>query len=274
MNTRKESFYLIVAIIALIISGCAITPPASETIMFQKQKPNMRAVDTAPRGSIFDNSDNQFIGERPYHPSPFYILQELYYSVSGRPVLHGELAYAKKKFASFVRKKKQEPDIQDGDFEIPDPYNLAIALPMVLKQSPTFSLAGKMGVPVLGADMTAKILKDTYLTTNVSWLSGELIWQWRLLDNKHIGLAVGPNLRLQRRWLRVVEGPDESFGISTIISVLTPARIFYNKTVGLRSVIYVPIAEGSFLHAVIAPGYVTNLHLFTINAGLSMRIKF
>lgn len=151
--------------------------------------------------------------------------------------------------------------------------NLAVALPIPLKQSSSFALSGNVGLPVLGVDMTVQTLKNTFITANLSYLSGEVIAQQRLLNRKDIGIAIGPHYRLQRRWLRVIEGPDETFGISTIMSLLIPARTYYNHTVGIRSVIYLPVSEDTFLHVVAAPGYVTNLGEFTFNMGLSLKYQ-
>ncbi len=199
--------------------------------------------------------------------------REGYLSFSVRPKLHGELDYAKKKFADFVQEKKQEPDIDDGSFEIASPLNLAAAVPIPLKRSSSFALSSNIGFPVLGIDMTVETFKNTFFTANISYLSGEIIAQQRLLNRKDIGMAIGPHYRLQRRWLRVIEGPDESFGISTIVSLLTPARTYYNHTVGIRSVIYLPVTKDTFLHIVVAPGYATNVDEFTINLGLSLKYQ-
>jgi len=52
-----------------------------------------------------------------------------------------------------------------------------------------------------------------------------------------------------------------------------PARVFYNHTFGLRSVIYLPVSENTYLHVVAAPGYVANLNEFTFNMGLSLKYQ-
>jgi hypothetical protein len=210
---------------------------------------------------------------RPILSNFYFPFQQGFLTFSMRPELESELGYAKTKFASFVEDKMQEPDIEDEDFEIAGPLNLAVAFPFEINRSRTFAISGNIGLPVLGADMTVKALKNTFLTANLSYLSGEIIAQQRLYNARDIGVAVGAHYRLQRRWLRVIEGPDETFGMSTIVSMITPARVYYNHTVGIRSVIYLPVSEDTFLHIVAAPGYVTNLGEFTLNMGLSLKYQ-
>jgi len=162
---------------------------------------------------------------------------------SARPELRNELQYAKEKFAVFVEEKKQKTDIDENDFEIAEPLNMAAAIPVPIARSATYAITRNIGIPVLGVDMTVQTLKNTFLTVNLSYLSGEIIAQQRILKRNDIGIAFGLQYSLQRRGLRVIEGPDESFGISTVTSSLFPARIFYNHTVGLRPVIFLPLAE-------------------------------
>lgn len=265
-------------IIMNILSACAVTMPASETIMFEnrdRHSPKKEGIEVF--SGIYADSENKRYSNTYAENSIFQYVdfpyREGYLSFSVRPKLHKELDYAKDKFEAFVQEKMQEPDIGDEDFEIASPLNLAVALPIPIKQSSSFALSGNVGLPVLGVDMTVQTFKNTFITTNLSYLSGEVIAQQRLLKRKDIGIAMGAYYRLQRRWLRVIEGPDESFGISTIISLITPARTYYNHTVGLRSVIYLPVSEDTFLHIVAAPGYVANLKEFTLNLGLSLKYQ-
>lgn len=199
--------------------------------------------------------------------------QKGFFSFSVRPELQNELHYAKEKFAGFIEEKRRESTIDDNDFEIAGPLNLAFAIPVPLKRTSDFALSGNIGLPVLGLDMTYRAFDNTYLTANLSYLSGEVIAQQRLFMNENIGLALGTHYRLQRRWLRAPEWPDESFGLSAIISLLKPARVFYNHTLGLRSVIYLPVSKNTYLHVVAAPGYVVNLDEFTINLGLTLKYQ-
>lgn len=265
-------------IIISFLSACAVTMPASETIMFEsknRESPEKEEMEVFSE-SYVESDNNRHIN--PYAKSSVFKYLDFpfrkgYQSFSVRPKLREELDYAKEKFAAFVQEKKQEPDIDDERFEIASPLNLAVALPIPLKRSSSFALSGNVGFPVLGVDMTVQTFKNTFITANLSYLSGEVIAQQRLFNRKDIGIAIGPHYRLQRRWLRVIEGPDETFGISTIMSLIIPARTYYNHTVGIRTVIYLPVSENTFLHVVAAPGYVTNLGEFTFNMGLSLKYQ-
>lgn len=264
-----------ISVAVCFLSGCAVTLPSSETIMFEKwgQKSPIDEgifVENTTQQKI-ENSNNSI--RRSVLNNFYSLFQQGFMTFSMRPELESELSYAKTKFASFVEDKMQEPDIKDEDFEIAGPLNFAIAFPFEINRTPTFAISGNIGLPVVGVDMTVQALKNTFFTTNLSYLSGEIIAQQRLYNARDIGLAIGAHYRLQRRWLRVIEGPDESFGISTMVSLITPARIYYNHTVGIRSVIYLPVSEDTFLHIVAAPGYVTNLDEFTINIGLSLKYQ-
>lgn len=246
----------------LLLSGCAVTMPSSETIMFESEHTEEQKYENQAQRehySLFQNFSLPF--------------QKAYLSFTVRPQLHKELPFAKEKFAEFIAEKKQEPDIEDGDFQIAAPLNLAFAVPLPLKRSADFAISGNIGLPVLGLDLTYRAFENTYLTVNFSYLSGELIAQQRLFRNEKIGLALGTHYRFQRRWLRVLEGPDESFGLSTVFSLLKPERVFYNHTFGLRSVVYIPVSGNTYLHVVAAPGYVANLDEFTLNMGLSLKYQ-
>jgi len=215
--------------------------------------------------------DNKF--KRSFLNNFYFPFRKGHLTFSVRPALQKELAFAKEKFAMYVQEKMEEPDIQEGDFEIASPLNLAIAVPLPIKRSSTFAISGNVGIPVFGIDMTMRTFDNTFLTANFSYLSGEIIAQQRLYNGRDVGIALGVNYRLQRRWLRVIEGPDESFGLSTIWSLLNPARVFYNHTVGLRSVFYFPFSENTNLHVVAAPGYVTNVKELTLNMGISLKYQ-
>ena len=260
----------------LLLSGCAVTMPASETIMFEGENRGLSKSDHLIQNNDHKNNDGT-LAPHQKRSSVFsnisFPFQKAFLSFSVRPKLQGELGYAKEKFAGFIVEKIQEPDIEDEDFEIAAPLNLAFAVPLPIKRSQDFAVSGNIGLPVLGLDMTYRAFENTYFTANISYLSGELIAQRRLLLNENIGIALGTQYRLQRRWLRVLEGPDEIFGLSTIISLVKPARVFYNHTFGLRSVIYLPVSENTYLHVVAAPGYDANLNEFTFNMGLSLKYQ-
>lgn len=267
----------IILFIGLLLSGCAITMPASETIMFESEPKSQKNEDLLQQIIHQDNDDIYSYSAYQEHSSTLqnftFPFQKAYLSFSVRPQLQNELPYAKEKFSGFIEEKKQEPDIEDNDFQIAGPLNLALAMPLPFKRTPNFAISGNIGIPVLGVDMTYRAFENTYLTANFSYLSGELIAQQRLFMNEKIGLALGMHYRFQRRWLRVLEGPDETFGLSTIFSLLKPAKVFYNHTIGLRTVIYLPVAENTYLHMVAAPGYVANLDEFTLNLGLSLKYQ-
>ncbi|HET6528110.1 MAG TPA: hypothetical protein VFG39_05110 [Balneolaceae bacterium] len=253
------SFFLSGIVFIQLLTACSVTMPVSETIMFQeteREQPDKSDTGLFPQPNY-----------RKYNRSDSHRQSALSFSI--RPVLENELAYAKARFSAYVQEKKQEPDIEDSDFRIANPINRAFAVPIYLIESDGFALSGKVGIPVLGMDMTVKTFRNTFVTLNLSIASGELIVQQRLLNNEKIGMSLGIYVRSQRRWLQVIEGPDESFGLSTIFSLLSPARVYSNTTIGIRPVFYIPVGN-AYLHAVIAPGYVTNLEQFTVNVGISL----
>ena len=262
MHKFNTSLLLLLMGVFAFLSGCAVTMPSSENMMFREEQP-ARADRDVP--GLFPKPY-----QKQYEPGDRRISVGLV-SVSGRTVLSNELSYAKDKFARYVEEKKQEPGIQDEDFMVPNTHNTAVSLPVFLGRSSNVAWAGSVGLPVLGIDLTTKLFDDTFITANIHYLSGELIVQRKVLQNDKIGIAVGPHFRIQRRWLQVIEGPDESFGISTIISALSPEKTFYNSTVGARASLHIPVSEKMYLHGVVAPGYVTNHQQVTLNFGLSLQ---
>lgn len=257
----NETLFVITAI--LLCSGCALTSPSTERLIFQnKQKESFS-------DPLFSKSASP---SKKGQPSPSFLLY--YLNTTFRPVIDAELQYARKTFASYITTEfEQHPELNSDDLIIRNPYYFSISTPVSLIHSPRFSWAINVGYPVLTTDLTVDIGRKFFATTTFGIGDGEVIIQKKLLDSNEIGIALGSYYRAERRGFEI-EGNQTgpSLFLGPILDGLSADRIFYTHTFGLRLNSLIPLNRHSFLHLRIAPGYSMTLQQPVLNFGITMQL--
>ncbi len=252
-NQHFFSFISCLCSSLFILNSCALTLPASESLVFEEQ---YKESDIIPRG-------------RGAASDAFPVEEAII--VTFRPKVNAELEYAKDKFSSFIQKKLENNiNINEEDLRIRNSYQLSIALPILLIDKEDVQLAASYGLFVLGVDATFRLYEETFLTANMGWLEGEIIVQHKIINTQKLGLAVGGYYRIERRGFEIRDG---GFG-AIFAPFLGPDKIFYNKIAGLRLNGYWSVGDNSFLHFVVAPGHAFNLQASVLNLGLGITLNF
>ena len=249
--------------IILLCSGCALTAPSTERLIFQEKQKNAISDPLFPRSSS-TSKKHQF--------SPSFLLY--YLNSTFRPIIDAELKYARKTFASYITTEfEQHPELNSDDLIIRNPYYFSISAPVSLNHSPRFSWAINIGYPVLSTDLTVDLGKKFFATATLGIGDGEVIIQKKLLDSNDIGIALGSYYRAERRGFEIQgnhSGPSLILG--PIIDGLSADRIFYTHTIGPRLNSLIPLNRRSFLHIRIAPGYSMTLQQPVLNFGITMQL--
>lgn len=254
---------LLIITIILLFSGCALTSPSTERLIFQSKQNN------ALSEPLFSDSSSP---SEMDHFSPSFLLY--YLNTTFRPIIDDELQYARRSFDSYIRAElQQHPELNSDDLVIRNPYYFSISAPVSLIHNPRFSWAMNVGYPVLSTDITVDLGKRFFATTSLGIGDGEVIIQKKLLDSNEIGIALGSYYRAERRGFEI-EGnhTGPSLILGPIIDGLSADRIFYTHTIGLRLNSLIPLNSRSFLHIRIAPGYSMTLQQPVLNFGITMKL--
>lgn len=247
----------------MFCSGCALTAPSTERLIFQGKEQKTNSTPLFPSTSTSD-SGNQF--------SPPFLLY--YLNTTFRPIVDAELQYAKRKFTSYIQTElENNPHLNNDDLVIRNPYYFSISAPLSLIENSTLSWALSAGYPVLNTDVTINLGHKFYSTATVGFGDGEIILQKKILDSDAMGVALGGYYRAERRGFEIKgnqTGPSMIFG--PIIDGLSADRIFYTHTIGPRVNSLIPLNESSFLHIRIAPGYSITLQEPVLNFGITMQL--
>lgn len=274
MTFFDEKYFFIKGKIAIVLvlvwltSGCALTSPASERLVFRQEEKRLHQ-PLFPQQTYSPSNEEK-------HSSIFTPSVLLYYlKMTFRPPL-GELKYAKTKFAPFIAKEFDEnPNLTTDDLTIRNPYYFSLSLPVSLIQKPAFYWSMNVGYPVLSTDITVNLGKGVYSTANLGVAGGEFILQKKLLHtDEQLGIAIGGYYRAERRGFEITSnevGP--SLVIGPIVDMLAADRIFYTHTIGPRLNSLIPLNDHSFIHARIAPGYSITLKEAVFNVGFTLQLS-
>ncbi len=260
MDTIRISLWISVSLL-IICSGCALTLPASESLIFKQQQQEEESDNVYKRNWAYTEIDG-----------PISAVQ-----ITFRPKVNAELGYAKDKFADFIHERsKQDSAFTEDDLRIRNPYNLSIAASKLIVSTKNIQWAVTMGFFVLGTDITARLFPETFITANVGYLEGELILQQKVLEKDNIELALGAFYRVEQRGFEI-EGTGP-VGLGAILGVAFDPffadKIFYNKIAGLRFNGFWSIGNDSYLHFMVAPGYAFNLNVPVLDMGLGIQLYF
>ena len=257
----NETLYVVTII--FLCSGCALTSPSTERLIFQSKQKSTISDPLFSKSSSTSKKDQL---------SPSFLLY--YLNATFRPIIDAELQYAKRTFASYITTEfEKHPELNSDDLIIRNPYYFSISAPVSLLHSPRFSWAMNVGYPVLSTDLTVDLGKKFFATTTLGVGDGEVIIQKKLLDSNDAGIALGGYYRAERRGVEI-EGnhTGPSLILGPIIDGLSADRIFYTHTIGPRLNSLIPLNRRSFLHIRIAPGYSITLQQPVLNFGITMQL--
>jgi hypothetical protein len=191
-----------------------------------------------------------------------------------RPKVNGELRYARNKFSTYISKEFNEnPQLQDSDLYIRNPYYLSVAVPVPLIRNNRVYWALNVGYPVLGSDITVPLGSDIYGTANLGWADGEIILQKKVLQSQSAGLAIGGFFRTERRGLEIDGnelGPTLIF--EPLFDLLSADKVFYNNTIGPRFNGFLNLNEQSYIQLRLAPTYSLTYQKPMINFGVTITL--
>ncbi|GEM_PF-1043891 len=260
-----KSDIVVVLVVTWLTSGCALTSPASEQLVFrQKQKQD-------PRQLFYEQHFSTLPQDHSSIFKPSFLLY--YLKVTFRPP-SGELAYAKRKFSSYIDHQfEQFPHLTKDDLSIRNPYYFSIAVPVPIIEKPDAYWSMNVGFPVLSTDITVDLGNNFYSTATFGIADGELIVQKKLLHTeKQLGLAMGGYYRAERRGFEITSN-EAGLVIGPIIDWITADRIFYTHTIGPRLNGLIPLNDHSFIQARIAPGYSITLERAVLNFGFTLQLS-
>lgn len=262
MRWLKSCFLLFGSLIVISISGgCALTPPSSEALIFQRSEPSNRPVLKSPK---YDYSSPQ--------PEPGFL--NIVASATASPRGSAELDYAKDKYAPFIEEKLSgSNNLTEENLVIRNPHYFSLGIPITLMNHKKVRWALNVGFPVLGMDATTPIGDQTYLTVNLGFGDGELIIQQKLTQTQTGGLALGGFYRTERRGFEITEDELSIVPFVPLADALSADRTFYNHILGARVNGFLNLGSGSFLQLRAAPGYAVNLKQPILNFSLSINLN-
>jgi hypothetical protein len=273
MSIRQRIRTILAFSAAALTAGCAITLPASETLIFRPSEKRPQSNRHGFKAEQFYSFQEKTFCD-PWIVTDFsFPFERGYLQLTSHPRMDAELEYAKRKFAGYIRSElERNPSLSEEDVVIRNPYYLSLAFPILLLETPDVKWNLNFGTLALGSDLTARLRGDTFLTVNLGYGDGELIIQHKVVDRADIGVALGGFYRTERRGLEIWGNElDPSIIFGALADVATLDRVFYNHLLGGRAFVFIPVSEATYAHCVISPAYALNLNRHVLNIGIGLR---